>query len=597
MRRVSGKLFAMLLAAAMVFGLSGMTAFAAETDGDEPAAIAAESDSYNVKYAVTLWGINQDVDEEGRTLGLTFGPATGADYTNSYKAHLTKREYDAGGICLHWMSWEEVATQCRLDPTAFEACLENGCTHSVDITLNDTLLATSCAGQMDDGDGASVLRYSIGSDYRMWNSERDSNGGWPASQARAVLNGKDELTTGYAKYALDESECLFSCFPADLQNVIAAKAVRSDSSYKSKAEEDNVTSYDKLWLFSGKEVYLESGSTNDVVIRPLEGEIYQRSEILDVTTDSFGELANYNEEGKTGFWWLRTLPMNNDTQVFLVLGSGNISYYDCDQETVGLAPGFCLAGPADETEPDKGEPDKGGNGGGDVTTIEKINGVWTYTVNGVPDYTYTGFGTNDNGKWYVKDGCVQFDQNTVAKDTTGAIGTKGIWYYVVGSKVQENFTGLADYKNENGWWYIRNGTVDFTANTVAKNKNGWYYVTGGKVQFGFTGLANYKNDNGWWYIKGGKVDFTHNGVDKNKNGWWYVVGGKVQFNYSGVANYKNENGWWCIQNGSVNFGFTGIASNKNGMWYVKNGKVDFSFSGKVVTASGKTYVVTKGRAS
>ncbi len=811
MRRFSRRLLTMLLAAAMVFGLSGMTAFAAQADGDEPAAIAADSGSYNVKYAVTLWGINQDVDESGHSLGLTFGPATGADYTSSYKAHLTEQEYDAGGICLHWMSWEEIAEQSRIDPTVFEDCLENGCTHSVDITLNDTLLAASYAGQMADGDGAATLRYSIGADYRMWNSEKDSNSGWPASQVRAVMNGKDELTTGYAKYALDESKCLFSCFETDLQDAIVAKAVHSDASYNSKLEEDNVTSYDRLWLFSGKEIYVDSGSNNQM-IRPLEGELYQRSEMLDVTTSSFGELVNYNEDGKTGLWWLRTLPMNNDTQVFVVTGSGGTSFYDCDQETVGLAPGFCLAGPAEKTaleaviEEAEGlsvegytpgsqtafeealeaakeildqagvtqkevddaetalqtamdnlqlpadktaleseiavvedkmdslnkddytpaswealeelldaakeivndpnvsqetvdetvseledasnnlteladktelaskvteiEDERNGLDRNDyttaswttleealdvakevesdpnatqeevdtaldelvnawnslekedrpvVTTVEKVNGVWTYTVNGEPDYSYTGFGSNANGKWYVKDGCVRFDQNTVAKDTTGAIGTKGTWYYVVGSKVQESFTGLADYKNANGWWYIRKGTVDFTANTVAKNKNGWYYVTGGKVQFGFTGLANYKNDNGWWYIKAGKVDFTHsgidknnngwwyvtkgkvdfshNGVDKNNNGWWYIVGGKVQFDYSGVANYKNENGWWCIQNGKVNFSFTGIASNKNGTWYVKNGKVDFSFSGRIRTASGKTYVVTNGKAS
>ncbi len=748
MRRTSGKLLAILLAAAMVFGLSGMTAFAAETDEDRPATIA-DSEEYNVKYAVTLWGINQDTDQSGHTLGLTFGPATGADYTSSYKAHLTEQEYDAGGICLHWMSWGEIAEQSRIDPTVFEDCLENGCTHSVDITLNDTLLAASYAGQMEDGDGAATLRYSIGADYRMWNSEKDSTGGWPASQVRAVLNGKDELTTGYAKYALDAGKCLFSCFETELQNAIVTKAVRSDSSYNSKVEADNVTSYDKLWLFSGKEVYLESGSTTDVVVRPLEGEIYQRSELLDITTSNFGELANYNENGIAGLWWLRTLPMNNNTQVFLVTGSGGTSFYDCDQETVGLAPGFCLAGPAEKTalealvEDAEGlsvegytagsreafeealeaakevlnqsdatqkevddaetalqtamdnlhlpadktaleseiatvedkmdslnkddyttaswakleealdaakevvsdsnaaqkevdlaleelvsawnslekaaEPDKGGTGGTDVTKLEKINGVWTYTVNGKPNYKYTGFAANNNGKWYVKDGCVRFDQNTVAKDTTGAIGTKGTWYYVVGSKVQENFTGLANYKNASGWWYIRKGTVDFTANTVAKNKNGWFYVTGGKVQFGFTGLANYKNasgwwyikdgkvdfthsgidknNNGWWYVKGGKVDFSHNGVDKNKNGWWYIVGGKVQFDYSGVANYKNASGWWCIQNGKVNFSFTGIASNKKGTWYVKNGKVDFSFSGRVRTASGKTYNVTNGKAS
>ncbi len=224
------------------------------------------------------------------------------------------------------------------------------------------------------------------------------------------------------------------------------------------------------------------------------------------------------------------------------------------------------------------------------------SGTWYYYVNGEKYTSYTGFASNSNGRWYVEKGKVTFNKNSVIKDTYGALGKKGDWYYVVGSKVQTGFTGLANYKNDNGWWYIRNGKVDFSANTVAKNKNGWWYVTGGKVQFGFTGLANYRNENGWWYIKNGKVDFTHNGVDKNKNGWYYITGGMVQFGYTGVANYKNANGWWYIKGGKVDFSFTGIASNKNGSWLVKNGKVNFGYTGRY-TYRGKVYTVKNGKAT
>ncbi len=222
------------------------------------------------------------------------------------------------------------------------------------------------------------------------------------------------------------------------------------------------------------------------------------------------------------------------------------------------------------------------------------DGKWYYYVNGKKDTSYTGFASNSNGKWYIEKGKVTFSKNSVLKDTTGAIGTKGTWYYVVGSKVQTSYTGVADYKNSNGWWYIKNGKVDFSANTVAKNKNGWWYVEGGKVIFNYTGVSNYKNSNGWWYIKNGKVDFSANTVAKNKNGWWYVTGGKVQFGYTGVANYKNANGWWYIKGGKVDFNFTGIAKNKNGSWYVKGGKVQFGYSGKV-TYNGKTYTIKGGK--
>ncbi len=207
--------------------------------------------------------------------------------------------------------------------------------------------------------------------------------------------------------------------------------------------------------------------------------------------------------------------------------------------------------------------------------LKASDGNWYYYKDGVVQANYNGFASNSNGKWYVEKGKVTFKKNDVIKDTTGTIGTKGTWYYVVGSKVQTGYNGVANYKNSNGWWYIQNGKVDFSHNGVEKNKNGWWYVTGGKVQFGYTGVANYKNRNGWWYIKNGKVDFGANTVAKNKNGWWYVNKGKVNFNYTGVSNYKNSNGWWYIKSGKVDFSYTGRAKNKNGTWNVVNGKVRF----------------------
>ncbi len=259
---------------------------------------------------------------------------------------------------------------------------------------------------------------------------------------------------------------------------------------------------------------------------------------------------------------------------------------------------------------------KNGLVGSGVVLKKDSDGVWRYYVNGEFNKNYSGFASNAYGDWYVKNGCVLFDTTDILKDTTGVLGDKGAWYYVIDSKVQYDFTGLSNFKNANGWWYIVKGKVDFTHNGVDKNKNGWFYVTDGKVQFGFTGLANYKNNNGWWYITKGAVDFTHNGVDKNKNGWWYVTGGKVQFGFTGLANYKNSNGWWYVSGGKVDFthsgvdknkygwfyvaggkvqfGFTGLASNKNGTWYINGGAVQFGFNG-TVTAGGRRYTVRNGK--
>ncbi len=248
--------------------------------------------------------------------------------------------------------------------------------------------------------------------------------------------------------------------------------------------------------------------------------------------------------------------------------------------------------------------------------VKNASGKWIYTVNGEPDYTYTGVAKNKNGWWYVKNGVVDFSyrgfaenqygkwyveggkvtftKQDIIKDTTGALGEKNAWYYVTGSKVQTSFTGLSSFKNSYGWWYIENGKVDFNHNGVDKNTNGWWYVTDGKVRFGFTGLANYKNAYGWWYIQNGKVDFDHNGIDKNINGWWYATEGKVRFGFTGLADYRNAYGWWYIQAGKVDFTHTGVEQNKNGWWYVKDGKVDFTYTG-MVEVSEEVYQVTDGK--
>ncbi len=204
------------------------------------------------------------------------------------------------------------------------------------------------------------------------------------------------------------------------------------------------------------------------------------------------------------------------------------------------------------------------------TGVLKVNGVWGYYVDGVLQTSYTGVSpmSNENGWWYIKNGLVDFTKNSVEKNQNG-------WWLVEGGKVNFNYTGVANYKNDNGWWYVSGGKVDFSKNSVEKNKNGWWLVEGGKVNFNYTGVANYKNANGWWYVKGGKVDFSKNSVEKNKNGWWLVEGGKVNFNYTGVANYRNANGWWYVKGGKVDFTFNGRASNKNGTWNVRNGKVVF----------------------
>ncbi|MCD8208882.1 MAG: hypothetical protein LUD72_13165, partial [Bacteroidales bacterium] len=262
---------------------------------------------------------------------------------------------------------------------------------------------------------------------------------------------------------------------------------------------------------------------------------------------------------------------------------------------------------------------------------------WWYVEGGKVDFSFTGIAQNNSGYWYVENGKVDFNKNgdvTFEGNTWNVTGgqatlesgfyqdggdwyyykngqkqpglndilegtvngTNG-WWYVVGGKVQFNYTGVSNYGNANGWWYIKDGKVDFSKNSVEQNNYGWWYVLGGKVDFSYTGVGNYSNANGWWYVNGGKVDFSKTGIEQNNwgwwrvvngkvdfscnsveqndYGWWYVVGGQVDFGYTGVANYANAYGWWYISGGKVDFGFTGTASNNYGTWNVESGKVIF----------------------
>ena len=127
---------------------------------------------------------------------------------------------------------------------------------------------------------------------------------------------------------------------------------------------------------------------------------------------------------------------------------------------------------------------------------------------------------------------------------------------------------------------------------VKKNpENGkWYCYRGDDIEWSYTGIA--KNENGWWRIVKGEVDFGANSIYKNEYGWWKCTNGKVTFDENSI--YKNENGWWKCTRSKVTFKENGIFSNKNGTWYVTKSYVDFNKNGKV-KYNGKTYTVKNGK--
>ena len=215
-----------------------------------------------IKYAVQIYGINQDVDSDNNQLGLTFGPATGADYNNSYVTHdyvetsegsgiynvkiithtvaadlseTTSEEYlknssgvnvtrtaeekEKYNINMHELTWTEIAEVP--DKTVFKDCMLCGDTKSVRLTLNDSLETDTEITQY--GDGAGSLGESINEFYRKWNPNVTQNsavgsnvsmtdgerewgsnareyGAYSTSHVRASLIGKENSnpTIGFA---------------------------------------------------------------------------------------------------------------------------------------------------------------------------------------------------------------------------------------------------------------------------------------------------------------------------------------------------------------------------------------------------------------
>ena len=303
------------------------------------------------KYAVSLYGIKHDVDQSGNAIGLTFGPAIAASYISSYKEHTPSGNTSSGNAhrCIHNDSWEEIITWSKKDPYVYEQCLTNGCTHGVELTLNSTLKRSEYSFT---GDGTGILCYSLNSTYRAWNgtsSSYNNTGGWRASFMRRTLNGSDYCNTvdggntisscTQGATPLTSENCLLSCFPTVLQNNIKAAAKKTDTVYNDTSG-NNMTTYDKLWLLSGAEIWQSGASTN--YARPNEGTQYEYLSNLGVASDNYGSLKNYLESGNADFWWSRSSSVSRSSYVCTVNGSGGWRSSHVYRSNIGCAPCFCL---------------------------------------------------------------------------------------------------------------------------------------------------------------------------------------------------------------------------------------------------------------
>lgn len=329
-----------------------------------------------MKYAVSIYGIGVDMDENGDLMGLTFGPATGANYINSYKAHITEEESEQGQRCIHWDSWETIIENNRTDPTVYQACLDNGCTKAVPLVANE--LFNENFAPSYTGDGPSMLYYELMKDgnyqHLEWNplnGDRDyydrkygtNKDGWGASRIRAMLNGSDSLTMTGTDYGsnvtgnylptmaatdYNEDNSLLSCFPEELQAAIGKRAVKYTADYKkynaNNTPADVLVSYDKLWLFSTNEL-LTSPSTYYNLPNEANGVYEKLAGNNNVNANRIGYRVNNSIGGSSGSsysWWLRSPFGSGSNYVSIVNSDGSLSN-SVAYNDYGVAPGFALS--------------------------------------------------------------------------------------------------------------------------------------------------------------------------------------------------------------------------------------------------------------
>lgn len=323
-----------------------------------------------MKYAVAIYGIGVDQLESGEA-GLTFGPALGENYIQSFKRHdpsgKTAKGYDHR--CVHDDDWKKIIEWNKRDPYVYEQCIENGCTHSVALRKNTT--TTILSEQFDTikeiGDGPSTLFYELvtnnGNCYEnlRWHPNGGTFGtnkdGWGATRIRAMLNGADGLTdTGENNYGVylsgdvnksasiyTSNNCLFATFPKELQEAIGARQVKYDSVYYKKNEANLKTTNDKLWLFSSNEV--AHNITDSLFNRPLEGTVYEKFKDTDENVNYarrafFVNSNTGNAIGGFHLAWLRSV-FGSDIYAMVLNNAGYVRQDNVYREN-GVSVGFTL---------------------------------------------------------------------------------------------------------------------------------------------------------------------------------------------------------------------------------------------------------------
>ena len=159
------------------------------------------------------------------------------------------------------------------------------------------------------------------------NSTSTNVGGWPASELRTYTN-----------------ETIFKALPSELQKVIATTKVISG--HGSTEGETNLTSSDKLYLLSTKEVWGKESELLVIKHDSAEAETRQLDyyKMKGVTTmDNYTQAIKlYGQESV--WWWLRSAYSSNSTMFYVVTIHGSYNTFQPNVTNVpGISPAFRIA--------------------------------------------------------------------------------------------------------------------------------------------------------------------------------------------------------------------------------------------------------------
>ena len=239
-----------------------------------------------------------------------------------------KKECPDGYVCrinqFATDSWSTIATNVKAGKAS---AYQVGDTKTVDMgrlgthTVRVANISSCTNGETSQTACGFVVEFVDIISRQQMNSTNTNVGGWPASAMRTYVN-----TTVY------------NALPSELQNVIATTTVVSG--HGATSGEANLTSSDKLYLLSTKEVWGKESTLNTINGDTAEVETKQ----LDYYKNSGVTTANYSVANKQYqsvdcIWWLRSTPLYSSTTFFDVFSGGNNSLHT-SSDAHGVSPAF-----------------------------------------------------------------------------------------------------------------------------------------------------------------------------------------------------------------------------------------------------------------